>query len=167
VISELLAERLGADAGGAVPYLAYPARGRCPRAPAGPLLRAAAVLDELARGPALARELAILWAKRVSACGLEPVPAPLGIELAPGDRVRRDPRTEIVRMRRHGESIWAVNGHAFALRGTGERALRRIVASLERGGGRVDALCRGDAGVHAVLEMLAELRALAVTAVEA
>jgi hypothetical protein len=165
VITELMAERLGTSTGAPVPYLRY-AAGRGAGAAVAPLQRASEVLAELARGPALMRELAILWTRRVSACGLEPAPAPLAISLAPGDRVRRDPRTEIVRMRRCGESIWAMNGHAFALRGRGERALRRIVASIEHRDGRVDVLCGGDANLRAALELLAELRALAVTSAE-
>jgi hypothetical protein len=164
--TELWAAQLGPEAGAVpyLPYLAYPARRGGPAA--APLLEASRALGAIARGPALARELAIGWAKRVSACGLEPPPAPLEISLAPGDRVRRAPRTSLVRMRWAGASIWAVNGHAFALRGRGERELRRILASLRGRGARVGALCGGDESLRAALEVLAGLRALEVVPAE-
>ena len=159
LLGELVADRLGASAGGAVPYapIARPRTGAPPR----PLRDAGRLLGELARGPELPRELAILWARRVSACGLEPVPAARAIALSPTARVRRDPRTPIVQLRWCGESIWAANGHGFALR-SGERALRSVLAGLERCDASVAELCRGDAGLRGALELLAELRALAV-----
>lgn len=159
---ELVAQRLGAAGDGAVPYLPLPARGRGATAAPRPLQRTGRLLGALARGPDLPRELAILWARRVSACGLEPVPPARAIALPATARVRRDPRTPIVQMRWRGESIWAANGHGFALR-SGERALRRILRALERGDAEVGALCGEDAGLRAALALLAEVRALTVT----
>jgi hypothetical protein len=152
-VGELVAERLGGD-GGAAPFSPL-----APRAVPPELRRAGRCVAELARGPELARELAIRWARRVSACGLEPVPAARAIALPRTARVRRDPGTPIVRMRWQGESIWAANGHGFALRG-GERALLRIVRSLERRAAAVGALCGDDPGLRAALAALAEVRAI-------
>ncbi|HEX3761565.1 MAG TPA: hypothetical protein VHW23_22865 [Kofleriaceae bacterium] len=158
VVSALAAERLGD--GGDVPYLALAPHGPTGAVPAE-LARAGRLIGALARGPALPRELAIRWARRVSACGLEPVPAARAIALPDTARLRRDPGTPIVRMRWRGESIWAANGHAFTLR-RGERALHRIVRGLERRGATLATLCDGDPGVRAALELLAEARAITV-----
>lgn len=159
VVSELVAERLGGE-DGAVPFV--PLAPRRPASAAPPELRRAGwCTAELARSPQLTRELAIRWARRVSACGLEPVPAARPIALPADARVRRDPGTPIVRMSWRGESIWAANGHGFALR-SGERALARIVRSLERRDATVGALCDGDPGLHAALALLAEVRAITV-----
>ena len=159
VVSELVAERLGGD-DGAAPFVPLAARGRASAVPPE-LRRTGRCVRELARGPELARELAIRWARRVSACGLEPVPAARPIALPRAARVGRDPDTPIVRMRWRGESIWAANGHGFTLR-SGERALHRIVRSLERRDAAVGALCGDDPGLHAALAALAEIRAITV-----
>jgi hypothetical protein len=163
VVSELAAERLGVD--GAAPFVPLAARGPTRAAPPE-LRRTGRCVSELARGPELARELAIRWARRVSACGLEPVPAARSIALPAAARVRRDPGTPIVRMRWRGESIWAANGHGFTLR-SGERALHRIVRSLERRDATVGALCGDDPGLHAALAVLAEIRAITVDGADA
>jgi hypothetical protein len=89
------------------------------------------------------------------------VPAARSIVLPAAARVRRDPGTPIVRMRWRGESIWAANGHGFALR-SGERALHRIVRSLERREAAVGALCGDDPALAAALALLAEVRAITV-----
>jgi hypothetical protein len=159
VISELVAERLGGD-DGAVPFVSLAAHGRASAIPSE-LRRTGQCVAELARGPELPRDLAVRWARRVSACGLEPVPAARSIALSPAARVRRDPDTPIVRMRWRGESIWAANGHGFTLR-SGDRALHRIVRSLEHRDAAVGALCGDDPGLHAALAVLAEIRAIAV-----
>jgi hypothetical protein len=168
--AELATARLGDDTEGLDPPASRRPDASDARAPARDLLdgrselhRASRALRAIARGPALARELAIQWARRVSACGLEPVPAPRAIALSPTARIRRDPRTPIVRLRWRGESIWAANGHGFALR-RGERALQRVIARLARSDAEVGALCRGDAGLTAALAALAEIGALTVTA---
>jgi hypothetical protein len=160
VATELFAARAGAARGGAVPYVA--ARGVAPAAQAR---RTARRVAEIARSSELVRELAITWARRVSACGLEPVPPARRDGLVTGARVRRDPATPIVRMRWGREAIWAANGHAFALR-DGERALRRVLAMLEDQDAEIDALCAGDRGLRLALEVLADARALVVIAPE-
>jgi hypothetical protein len=168
VVKEVLADLLdGAlDQDGAVPFLPFPPRGE---APAAPLARAAAGLAELSRAPALARALRVVWARRVSACGLEPVPAareaarPLDLS----DLVRADPRGRPVRMPAGGgEWIWAVNGHAFAL--AGQRVAARVLRRLD-GGGPVPVadLCRAEgggwsAGARALVDELHRLRAIDV-----
>jgi hypothetical protein len=165
-LGELVADRLDAAPAGAVPYAAVArpssrgARATRTTAPR-PLRDVGRELGELARGPELARELAIQWVRRVSACGLEPVPPARPIALPAGARVRRDPRTPIVEMRWRGESIWAANGHGFALR-RGGRALRRMLTALERGDAEVDALCGDAPGLRVALELLAEVGALVV-----
>jgi hypothetical protein len=159
LVSELVAETLGGD-DGMVPFVPLTPRG--PASVLPPELRhTGRCVAELARSPELARELAIRWARRASACGLEPVPAARSIVLRRDARVRRDPGTPIVRMRWRGESIWAANGHAFSVR-SGERALHRIVRSLDHREAEVGALCRGDPDVATALALLAELRAITV-----
>lgn len=165
VLAELLDDALEQD--GAVPYLPFPPR-REPLAP--PLARAAACLAQLTRSAELTRALRVLWARRVSAHGLEPVPAarqevrPLDLS----DVVRADPGGRAVRMPAGaGEWIWAVNGHAFALAGhrTAARVLRRLDAGRPV---RVGDLCRAErggtpsAGVRALLDELHRLRAIHV-----
>ncbi len=159
LVSELVAERLGGD-DGAAPFVPLAPRGAACAVPPE-LRRTGRCVAELARSPQLARELAIRWARRVSACGLEPVPAARSIALPAAARVRRDPGTPIVRMRWRGESIWAANGHGFTLR-SGERALHRIVRSLEHREAAVGALCGDDPGLAAALALLAEIRAITV-----
>lgn len=161
MVQQLAAAQLEAQLGGseAVPYLRA-TRGGQATAPR-PLLRAGARLGEIVCGPTLARELAIGWAKRVSACGLEPVPATVPCVLHDSARVRRDPSTPIVRMRWRDETIWAANGHAFALR-AGERALHRLVEGLASRASSVAAICDGDPSVRGALEQLAEMGALSV-----
>ncbi|MFP2956853.1 hypothetical protein ACLEPN_03220 [Myxococcus sp. 1LA] len=100
-----------------VPYHPYP--WRKPRKGAQATIpsveQAADTLHTLTREEDVQQVLRLIWARRVSACALEPVPPP---EQAPPltdtDRVRRTPGTDIIRMKDpSGLWIWAVNGHAF------------------------------------------------------
>jgi hypothetical protein len=159
-VAQVVGELAGLDGDrGAVPFLPFSQRG--PGAVPPALRSAGRRVAELARSPELARALAIRWARRVSACGLEPVPAARAIALSGAARVRRDPATPIVRMRWRDEAIWAANGHGFTLH-SGERALHRIVRSLDRPGATVAALCGDDPGLRAALAVLAEARAITV-----
>jgi hypothetical protein len=145
---------------GDVPYLAFPPARNAIAAP--PMLRAARALTAVVRGPALMRALRIEWARRVSACGLQPVPDPDRRELADSDRVRFDPRQPIIQMPGpDGEVIWAVNGHAFAVREHGHRALTRLMTLLAREAS-VEEICGSDTSLRAALELLVEIRALRV-----
>lgn len=162
-LADLLAAKLGGD--GAVPYLRFsPRAGQAP-----PLARAADGLTELSRAAELTQALRLKWAKRVSACGLEPVPAAReATRLRPTDLVRADPGGRAVRIPGgRGEWIWAINGHAFALQG--HRAAERVRRALESGEPiRVGDLSRpgrdgaSPDGVHALLELLHQLRAISV-----
>ncbi len=176
VLADLFDEKLDHD--GTVPFLPFPAlcAGRCSVGPArrdplaGPLARAAGCLAQLSRGPELTRALRVLWAKRVSAYGLEPVPSAdqTARALDPSDLVRADPGGQAVRMPcGEGEWIWAVNGHAFALQG--HRAATRVLRLLDSGHAvRVGDLCREErggahaSGVRALLDVLHRLRAIRV-----
>jgi hypothetical protein len=163
-LADLLADKLGGD--GAVPYLRF-----SPRAAARPLARAADRLAELSRGAELTQALRVEWAKRVSACGLEPVPAAReAAPLRPTDLVRADPGGRAVRMPGgRGEWIWAVNGHAFALQG--HRAAERVRRALESGEPvRVGDLCRPERGgtssngIQVLVDLLHRLRAISIVA---
>ncbi len=157
----------------AVPYLTYPWRrprtGR--RASVACLEQTADVLHGLTQEAALQQRLRVTWARRVSACALEPVPPPEA-EAALDDlgHVRRTPATDILRMKDpSGLWIWAVNGHAFP--GPGEALARRLFEALDTGAPRrVDALCglgRSAAQreeVRALLASLLRLRALQAVA---
>jgi hypothetical protein len=169
VLAELLDEKLDSD--GTVPFLPFPPR-RDPLAE--PLARAADCVTELSRGPELTRALRIVWARRVSAYGLEPVPSRLeeARPLDPSDLVRADPVGRAVRMPGgNGEWIWAANGHAFALQG--HRAAARVLRLLDSDAVvRVGELCRSDRGgapspgILAFLDVLHRLRAIRVVAEE-
>ncbi|AKQ65692.1 hypothetical protein A176_002604 [Myxococcus hansupus] len=127
-----------------VPYLSYPWRrpraGR--RATVERLEQTADTLHTLTREAELQQMLRITWARRVSACALEPVPPPdTATALKDTLHVRRTPSTDILRMKDpSGLWIWAVNGHAFP--GPGEALARRLFDALDTGAPcRVDALC--------------------------
>lgn len=119
-----------------VPYLPYPPVG--PHAPDEPympdvpdvpeLASTAELVREVTAAPRLGRLLSALWARRVSAAGLEPAPdARPPVRLSPDDRLRS--ASAVVRMPLDDEQtwLWAVDGHAFSLRGTlGERVLDRL-----------------------------------------
>lgn len=165
-LSDLLDERLAHN--GTVPFLAFPPR-RDPLIE--PLARAADCLTALSRSAELTSALRIQWAKRVSAYGLEPVPAVLqsARPLDPSDVVRADSGGRAVRMPGDGgEWIWAANGHAFALQGN--RAAASVIRWLDSGHPvRVDELCRADrvatsSGIRALLDVLHRLRAITVVA---
>lgn len=127
-----------------VPYLEYPGRrrkgaGSLPE----PLVRAAGAFEEVARSPDLLRALRIIWARRVSACGLEPAPAPLEAQpLDDSSLVRGVPRSRVVRMQDSpGQWIWAVNGHVFP--GSESPEAVQVLESLESGAAlRAGELCR-------------------------
>ncbi|ULR55682.1 hypothetical protein [Streptomyces deccanensis] len=124
VVAGLVHARRGQDH---VPYLPYPPDGPTP--PDVPELASTAELvREVTATPPLGRLLSALWARRVSAAGLEPAPdARPPVRLSPDDRLR--PASAVVRMPLDdGQTwLWAVDGHAFSLRGTlGERVLGRL-----------------------------------------
>ncbi|WNZ09944.1 hypothetical protein [Streptomyces sp. 11x1] len=124
VVAGLLHARRGQER---VPYLPYPPDGPTP--PDVPELASTAELvREVTATPRLGRLLSAVWARRVSAAGLEPAPdARPPVRLSPGDRLR--PASAVVRMPLDdGQTwLWAVDGHAFSLRGTlGERVLDRL-----------------------------------------
>ncbi|WP_257447826.1 cupin domain-containing protein [Archangium lipolyticum] len=169
VLVTLLGQQLPQE--GAVPYLEYPWRRR--RGGAGAsvpsLVRTAEGLEELARGPELLQALRIIWAQRVSACGLEPVPPPHEAPpLEDSTLVRGAPHGRVVRMQDSpGQWIWAVNGHAFPMPGSTEAL--QVLESLESGDAvRVGELCRvarrapQRTELRRLLETLHALRALEV-----
>lgn len=153
------------------PYLPYPPPLRADGSVAD-VAYDAGVVEELRRaadGPAVARTLRAVWARRVSAAGLEPVP---------GERPAREPGEDdmvrgtapIVRVAdgRSG-SIWAVNGHAFAVTGAvTARVARRLSGGLPVG---VRELCRDRtpeeaAGVLGLLRKLYTVRGVEFVAPE-
>ncbi|MEU9618724.1 hypothetical protein [Streptomyces sp. NPDC048155] len=168
VVSGLLQERrYGAD--DAVPYLPCPPPGRRRDAAADvrPLATTAAALGEECAGPRLERVLRILWARRASAGALEPVPPPRqGPPPEAGLRVRVT--APVLRMPDGDGWVWAVNGHAFAVRGQlGELLLERLREDAA-GAPTVDELCgrlpvSAHAGVLALVRKLHALRAVELT----
>ncbi|XTZ17286.1 hypothetical protein ACQSSU_07965 [Micromonospora echinospora] len=165
-VHQTVTELAGATAAeDAVPYLPLP-EAAGPVAVADPLARATAAVRQLSTATDLTRTLRVRWAARVSAGGLEPVPAPREpVRLTADQRVRRT--AEVVRMP-DGRSrwIWAANGHAFTVQGAAGRLLRRLRPDVPVG---VGALCgvdedgRPDAGALALLTTLHRLRAVEVT----
>ncbi|MFJ8649398.1 hypothetical protein ACIRNI_25160 [Streptomyces sp. NPDC093546] len=163
VVAGMLHQRRGDDR---VPYLAYPPATEDGAPDVPELAATGAALREMAGEDRLDRVLRILWARRASAAGLEPVPGPRpAVRLSPDDRVR--PGSPVVRMPLEDERswVWAVDGHAFSLRGTlGERVLDRLGRD---GAPSVRELCAEagpgrEAGVVALLEKLYALRAVDV-----
>lgn len=157
-LTDLLDEHHDHD--GAVPFLPVSSR-RAARI--DPLARAAERVARLSRSAELTSALRILWAKRVSAHGLEPVPAAREATrpLDPADVICADPGGHAVRMPGEtGAWIWAINGHAFALHG--ERAAARVLRQLAAGPARVGDLCRGasSSGIRTFLDALHRLRAI-------
>ncbi|MFF9243441.1 hypothetical protein ACF1AY_10460 [Streptomyces sp. NPDC014776] len=159
VVAGMLHERRGHDQ---VPYLSYPPPGTEARAPEVPeLAETGAGLREVTGEDRLGLVLRVLWARRASAAALEPAPAPRGpVRLAPGDRVR--PASPVVRMPLdEGQGwIWAVDGHAFSLRGTlGDRVLDLL---RKHGACTVADLCAaaGPGREHQVVALLEKLHAL-------
>jgi len=159
---KLLDGQLGPDR--AVPFLTYPwKRGRA-RVP--PLERAARALQDVTSGPDLRQALRIVWARRVSASALEPVPPPRPPQPLEEDAfVRKAQPGRVVRMLDSpGQWLWAVNGHAFA--GPGPFAAHVLDALAPGVPVRVGALCslaRGAsqrAQVRALLETLHALRGI-------
>lgn len=156
-IAALLQRRRGADS---VPYLPYPPDhndgGTLPYV--DPLARTRAELTEIDNGHELERVLLLQWAKRVSAGGLEPVPSPRSGDLTPGQRVRLS--SGVTRMP-NGEKdwIWAVNGHAFSVRGV---AAEDLAARLLHG----DTVTVDDDAALPLFQKLYGLRAIDVTAGE-
>ncbi|BCL17364.1 hypothetical protein [Micromonospora sagamiensis] len=162
-VVELAAESPAAE--DTVPYLPLPDPAG-PVAVADPLARATTAVRQLSTATDLTRTLRVRWAARVSAGGLEPVPAPRDpARLAAGQWVCRT--AEVVRMP-DGRSrwIWAANGHAFTVQGAAGRLLRRLRPDVPV---RVDDLCgtdedgRPDAGALGLLTTLHRLRAVEVT----
>ncbi|MDX3802217.1 hypothetical protein [Streptomyces sp. AK04-3B] len=149
-----------------VPYLPFPA-GEVPSPPDIPELgQTAELLREMTATPHLNHALSAVWAQRVSAAALEPAPGPRPpARLSPNDRLR--PASTVMRMPLDdGKTwLWAIDGHAFRLRGTlGERVLNRL-----RQGDfpTVRQLCAvagpdGEALVLALLEKLYTLRGVDV-----
>ncbi|MDW8804137.1 hypothetical protein P1P68_04845 [Streptomyces scabiei] len=166
VVAGLVHARRGHDR---VPYLPYPPDGPTP--PDIPELASTAELvREVTATPRLGRLLSALWARRVSAAGLEPVPdARPPVRLSPDDRLR--PASPVVRMPLDdGRTwLWAVDGHAFSLRGSlGERVLGRL---RQGGTPTVRDLCAvagpgHDEAVVALLEKLYTLRGVDVDGVD-
>ncbi len=168
-LHELMQQRVGGDH--PVPHVSFPP----PLASDGsligngPLLDDARSLEQLVRDPALRGSLRVRWAKRVSACGLEPVPDPRPHRgLRRTDRIRASSGQGVIRMRdgaAAGEWIWAVHGHAFAVP---EHPLTRAVLAWLASGeeSRVDSVCGkgGRREVDAVLTLLDKL--LAFRAIE-
>ena len=158
----------------AVHYLTYPppvhaTRGHLADAP--PLQRAARQVHRVARSAELRRAAQITWARRVSACGLEPAAAPLpAAPLAGGDTLSVL-ATPVQLAMGQGLAVWAVNGHAFTV--PDGRAARRLWAALSAGPPRTvrallgEAKARGEAlpprQAVELLQTLVQLRALAVT----
>jgi len=148
-----------------VPYLPFTAAGQ--RVPF--LEQTAETLHALTRDPDLPRALRIVWARRVSACALEPAPAPASLEpLRDDQRVRGRLQGNLIRVKeREGPWLWALHGHAFA--GLGGTCGRRLLTALEETGPHsVASLCglakRGAARaeLRAVLNRLHQLRGLEV-----
>ncbi|MFC0602558.1 hypothetical protein [Streptomyces palmae] len=166
VVSGLLQERRYGGEDDAVPYLAYPpVEDRWGATPdVLPLAATAAALMQECEGPRLERVLRILSARRASAGGLEPVPPP---RQSPPPEAAHAVRTTapVLRMPDGDDWIWAVNGHAFALRGKlGELLLERL-GEVTDAAPTVDDLCRqfprsAHAGVLALLRKLHALRAV-------
>ncbi|MFJ9682301.1 hypothetical protein ACIRP2_30250 [Streptomyces sp. NPDC101194] len=167
VVSGLLQERrYGSD--DAVPYLPCPSPGQWREtAPdVAPLAATAVALGQECEDPRLDRVLRILWARRASAGGLEPVPPP-----RPGPPPEEDQLVRVtapvLRMPDGDGWMWAVNGHAFALRGQlGELLLARL--GKDAPAPTVADLCRelppsARAGALALLRKLYALRAVDLT----
>ncbi|MBE4749069.1 hypothetical protein G4177_12945 [Corallococcus sp. ZKHCc1 1396] len=155
----------------AVPYLPYPWRRprKGKRTTAPPLERTADDLEALLRSPDVHQALRIIWARRVSACGLEPAPPPdKAVPLRDTDLVRGVPSADIIRMgERPGPWIWAVNGHVFPGMGTAvaQEVLKALASDEAHAVGELRRLARRGAQreeLDAVLEKLQRLRALQV-----
>lgn len=120
---------------GRTPYLAFPARTAKDGAtmPPDAFVRLSETLASGADGDAIAQALRVQWISRVSACGLEPMPAPQERPaLRATDRVRLSDGARIVRMP-HDAAIllWAANGYAFAVENAPRYA--RLHAALSDG----------------------------------
>ncbi|WNZ58975.1 hypothetical protein QEG98_22905 [Myxococcus sp. MxC21-1] len=115
-----------------VPYHPYP--WRRPRKGAQATIpsveQTADTLHALTREEDVQQVLRLIWARRVSACALEPVPPPdQAPPLSDPDRVRKTPTVDIIRMKDpSGLWIWAVNGHAFP--GPNEAVGQRLINAL-------------------------------------
>lgn len=166
-VKEIVVGRMHKQRGqGPVPYLPLPP-GEVPTPPDMPQLgQTAELLRETTSTPHLDQALSAVWARRVSAAALEPAPDPRPpARLSPDDRLR--PGSAVVRMPlADGRTwLWAVDGHAFHLRGNlGERVLDRL-----RQGDlpTVRQLCAvagpdREAAILALLEKLYTLRAVDV-----
>ncbi|MCP3097350.1 hypothetical protein LZ198_00530 [Myxococcus sp. K15C18031901] len=165
VLLSLLEDRLAHDE--EVPYLPFADTARAPRIPL--LERTADALRALAREQDLQQALRIVWARRVSACGLDPAPAPdTPAPLTDAQHVRGQLRGNLVRMReRTGPWIWALHGHVFP--GLGTSQARRLLEALDDDEPpTVGALCatakrgRERAELRTVLGRLHQLRGIQV-----
>jgi hypothetical protein len=167
VLVALLHGRLPHDE--AVPYFPYPwkqpPKGK--RSSVEPLEQTGDALHALTREPDVHQALRIIWARRVSACALEPAPPPdRAVPLRDSHLVRGVPSGNVVRMQDpSGQWIWAVNGHAFP--GLDTPTARRLLQALASGEpwsvGALRGLARRGARreeLGAVLEKLQQLRAL-------
>lgn len=153
------------DSGGAVPFLGPPSRPS--PASAGEVLPVLAAIGDEVRhvldGPELDRILRIKWAACRSAAALEPAPPPRGTDALAGDqRIRL--ASEVMRLPDGPDGwVWAVNGHAFAVRGADSE---RVLAHLsENPCVEVSRLCRtadGEPGgsALALVRRLYSLRAV-------
>ncbi|GIG96510.1 hypothetical protein Pma05_30830 [Plantactinospora mayteni] len=158
----------GPAADDVVPYLPVPpSEGPGPVPMADPLARAATAIAGLSAAADLTRTLRVRWAARVSAGALEPVPPPREpVQLSAGTRVRRVAEVVRIRAARSGW-IWAVHGHAFAVRGAAWALLRRLPLGTPV---RVADVCGSagdsapDPGGLALLTTLYRLRAIEVLA---
>ncbi|MET9662311.1 hypothetical protein [Streptomyces sp. NPDC006510] len=166
VLSGLLQERrYGSD--DAVPYLDdAPTEDPLAALPdVRPLTATAAALGHERESPRLERVLRILWARRAGAGGLEPVPPPRQTPPTPeaGQRVRVT--APVLRMPEGDGWIWAVNGHAFALRGQSGERLLELLREHATDAPTVGELCgqlprSSHAGALALLRKLHALRAV-------
>ncbi len=156
VVERLLARSLEHDPESLEPYLPSTSG-----PPAAGLVRAGQALAHVAR-TSLAHSLKVTWAKRVSASGLEPVPAPLApVRLPASAWVQLDRESPIVRLKERGSTaLWAVNGYALAV--DEDAGVLRALKALQSGRPqRVAELCPRE-DLRELLDTLHRLRALQV-----